>query len=214
MVVMARSPIDPIGNRHERTGTPSICTVQAPHWAMPQPNLVPVSPTISRSAHSSGISGGASISLASPLIRRLTIRHLRKATRRHSPSLATTIKLERRSVQKPLHFVEQAARRQDGNRRFHRLRCLRLWCFEAARRLYWKAEAAQQSREGNPPVRSRLAHYALSIFCALGGLVALPAASAVHAQTADAEPVQHEFIIRNFKTESGVVLPEAHIVYG
>jgi homoserine O-acetyltransferase len=63
-------------------------------------------------------------------------------------------------------------------------------------------------------VRSRLAHYALSIFCALGGLVALPAASAVHAQTADAEPVQHEFIIRNFKTESGVVLPEAHIVYG
>ena len=30
----------------------------------------------------------------------------------------------------------------------------------------------------------------------------------------DAEPVQHEFIIKNFKTESGSVLPEAHIVYG
>ena len=29
-----------------------------------------------------------------------------------------------------------------------------------------------------------------------------------------AKPVQHEFIIKNFKTESGVVLPEAHIVYG
>ncbi len=28
------------------------------------------------------------------------------------------------------------------------------------------------------------------------------------------EPVQHEFVIRNFKTESGVVLPEARIVYG
>jgi homoserine O-acetyltransferase len=28
------------------------------------------------------------------------------------------------------------------------------------------------------------------------------------------EPVRHEFVIKNFKTESGVVLPEAHIVYG
>jgi homoserine O-acetyltransferase len=27
-------------------------------------------------------------------------------------------------------------------------------------------------------------------------------------------PVRHEFVIKNFKTESGVVLPEAHIVYG
>jgi homoserine O-acetyltransferase len=37
-----------------------------------------------------------------------------------------------------------------------------------------------------------------------------------HAQAAtpDAEPVQHEFIIKNFKTESGTVLPEARIVYG
>ena len=30
----------------------------------------------------------------------------------------------------------------------------------------------------------------------------------------DAEPVQQEFIIKNFKTESGTVLPEARIVYG
>jgi homoserine O-acetyltransferase len=28
------------------------------------------------------------------------------------------------------------------------------------------------------------------------------------------EPVQHEFVIKNFKTESGVVLPQAKIVYG
>ncbi len=27
-------------------------------------------------------------------------------------------------------------------------------------------------------------------------------------------PVRHEFVIKNFKTEGGVVLPEAHIVYG
>ncbi len=28
------------------------------------------------------------------------------------------------------------------------------------------------------------------------------------------DPLRHEFVIKNFKTESGVVLPEAHIVYG
>src|SRR6202046_2631819 len=27
-------------------------------------------------------------------------------------------------------------------------------------------------------------------------------------------PVRHEFVIKNFKTESGTVLPEAHVVYG
>jgi hypothetical protein len=27
-------------------------------------------------------------------------------------------------------------------------------------------------------------------------------------------PVLHEFVIRNFKIESGAVLPEAHVVYG
>jgi homoserine O-acetyltransferase/O-succinyltransferase len=28
------------------------------------------------------------------------------------------------------------------------------------------------------------------------------------------KPVRHEFVIKNFKTESGVVIPEAHVVYG
>ena len=28
------------------------------------------------------------------------------------------------------------------------------------------------------------------------------------------EPVQHDFVIRGFRTESGAVLPEAHVVYG
>src|ERR1700712_4799386 len=28
------------------------------------------------------------------------------------------------------------------------------------------------------------------------------------------DPVRHEFVIHQFKTESGVVLPEAHLVYG
>src|SRR6185369_13830662 len=43
-------------------------TVQAPHCAMPQPNLVPVIPRMSRSTHSSGMSGGASKDFVSPLM--------------------------------------------------------------------------------------------------------------------------------------------------
>lgn len=47
-------------------------------------------------------------------------------------------------------------------------------------------------------------------------LTALLLAPALHAQRARSElqPERHEFVIHNFKTESGVVLPEAHIVYG
>src|SRR5262249_11606483 len=40
----------------ERTATPSICTVQAPHMAMPQPYFGPVIPSSSRNTHSSGMS--------------------------------------------------------------------------------------------------------------------------------------------------------------
>src|SRR5918996_907648 len=58
----------PAGRVHERMATPSMCTVQAPHWAMPQPYLVPVRPTTSRITHSRGISGGTSTSCIAPLI--------------------------------------------------------------------------------------------------------------------------------------------------
>src|ERR1700692_4539530 len=75
---MARGPIDPTANRQDRTGAPSTCTVQAPHCAIPHPNLVPVNPKISRSTQSRGISGGASIFLTSPFIRRLTMNYLVK----------------------------------------------------------------------------------------------------------------------------------------
>ncbi|MCY1543555.1 hypothetical protein D9M68_793770 [compost metagenome] len=37
-----------------------MCTVQAPHIAMPQPNLVPVSCKVSRSTHSNGVSAATS----------------------------------------------------------------------------------------------------------------------------------------------------------
>ena len=57
----------------ERIATPSICTVQAPHCAMPQPYLVPVSPTFSRIAHSRGVSSSTSTLIVLPLILRFAI---------------------------------------------------------------------------------------------------------------------------------------------
>jgi len=55
--------------------------------------------------------------------------------------------------------------------------------------------------------------------CLLRGFLAfsicLPAVvSAAQTAPAPAEPIEHTFVIRNFRTESGVVLPEAKIVYG
>ncbi len=45
-------------------------------------------------------------------------------------------------------------------------------------------------------------------------LLALLLAPAVTLAQTPAEPVQHTFTLHDFKTESGTVLPEAHIVYG
>ena len=52
MVVIADAPTLSMVVRQERVGWPSICTVQAPHWPMPQPNLVPVMPSTSRKTQS------------------------------------------------------------------------------------------------------------------------------------------------------------------
>src|SRR5215831_2011830 len=60
----------------DRTALPSMWTVQAPHWAMPQPYLVPVRPMLSRMTHSSGVSGSTSTSCDVPLMVSLTIRLL------------------------------------------------------------------------------------------------------------------------------------------
>src|SRR5712692_12116650 len=67
MVVTRRLATADTGVMHDRTGWPSTWTVHAPHWATPQPNLVPVRPSFSRSAHSSGMSGSASTVLLAPL---------------------------------------------------------------------------------------------------------------------------------------------------
>ena len=56
MVVIAAPSASATKVWQERTGIPSRCTVQAPQSAIPQPNLVPVSPTMSRIAQSSGMS--------------------------------------------------------------------------------------------------------------------------------------------------------------
>ena len=56
-----------IGVMQERVATPSTCTVQAPHSAMPQPNFVPVMPSTSRSTQSSGVSPSTSTLCVVPL---------------------------------------------------------------------------------------------------------------------------------------------------
>src|SRR5450756_1124042 len=56
------------GMMQDRTGTPPRWTVQAPHCAMPHPNLVPFRSSMSRSTQSRGISGGASTVADLPLI--------------------------------------------------------------------------------------------------------------------------------------------------
>src|SRR3989454_9033883 len=57
-IVVTRLPATAAtGSTQVRVATPSRCTVQAPHCAMPQPNLVPVSPSVSRNTQSNGVSG-------------------------------------------------------------------------------------------------------------------------------------------------------------
>ena len=68
MVVISASPTTLTGVTQERRGCPSICTVQAPQAATPQPNLVPVRLSSSLITQSSGVSESASISRDSPFI--------------------------------------------------------------------------------------------------------------------------------------------------
>ena len=57
MVVTLLPSTADTGVTQERTAWPSMCTVQAPHSAIPQPNFVPVSCKWSRMAHNSGMLG-------------------------------------------------------------------------------------------------------------------------------------------------------------
>ena len=61
---------------------------------------------------------------------------------------------------------------------------------------------------------SSLPAYTLLCLSLLVGQFAVRISPAQAADGPDSEPVQHEFVIDNFKTESGTVLPQARIVYG
>jgi homoserine O-acetyltransferase len=63
-------------------------------------------------------------------------------------------------------------------------------------------------------VQSRRPAYTLLCLSLLVGQFTVRISQAQAADTPGGDPVQHEFIIDNFKTESGTVLPQAHIVYG
>src|SRR5215469_1774184 len=60
MVVIFLPATLEIGVMQERVASPLMCTVQAPHSAMPQPNFVPVMFRVSRRTHNSGICGSTS----------------------------------------------------------------------------------------------------------------------------------------------------------
>src|SRR5688500_6785922 len=73
-MVVTRAPLTAdTGVMQERSAFPSTCTVQAPHWAMPQPNLVPVSLSSSRSTQSSGVLSSDCTETALPLRLNATI---------------------------------------------------------------------------------------------------------------------------------------------
>src|SRR5215467_10995175 len=55
------------GARHERVSAPLTWTLQAPHSPAPQPNLVPVSSSVSRRTQSSGVSASTLTLFSVPL---------------------------------------------------------------------------------------------------------------------------------------------------
>jgi hypothetical protein len=62
-----------IGVMDDRIALPLLCTVQAPQRAIRQPNFVPVSPSVSRKYHNSGMSGSASKLRSTPFTLSFTI---------------------------------------------------------------------------------------------------------------------------------------------
>src|ERR1700741_4420104 len=67
MVTICAPSRAPIGTEQDRIAVPLMCTVQAPHCAIPQPNFVPVKPRTSRKTQRSGVSGSMLICRDAPL---------------------------------------------------------------------------------------------------------------------------------------------------
>src|SRR5262249_35584604 len=78
-------PTVPTGTWHERVATPSMCTVQAPQRAIPQPYLVPVSPIVSRNTQSKGALDSTSTLEDFPLMARAIMVVLPNSTIRCPP---------------------------------------------------------------------------------------------------------------------------------
>src|SRR3954465_4865116 len=68
VVIFCASVTAETGMEQDRVATPSTCTVQAPHCAMPQPYFVPVRPTCSRITHRTGGVGSRSMLCDCPLM--------------------------------------------------------------------------------------------------------------------------------------------------
>src|SRR5688572_22084670 len=73
MVVIFWPAAAEMGVMHERMAAPLRCTVHAPHSAAPQPNLVPVMPSVSRRAHRMGVDSSALTAVSLPLMLRVGI---------------------------------------------------------------------------------------------------------------------------------------------
>ena len=86
----------PTTTSQARAALPSRCTVQAPHCAIPQPNLVPVSCSSSRNTHKSGVSGGLSLVTACPFKVNLTMPILLSRPWNQDNRFSTGGKLRRR----------------------------------------------------------------------------------------------------------------------
>ena len=83
--------------RHERTGSPSSCTVHAPQTPCSQPTCVPVSPAWWRMKSDSSVRGSTSPAYGAPLI--VTVDLHRAAIRARAPASARPV---RRPEQRPL----------------------------------------------------------------------------------------------------------------
>src|SRR5260221_2731677 len=71
MVVISLPAASATRLTHDRIASPFRWTVQAPHCAMPQPYLVPVSESVSRSTQSKGVPGSTSTFIVLPLTLRV-----------------------------------------------------------------------------------------------------------------------------------------------
>jgi hypothetical protein len=82
--------------RHDRTGSPPRCSVEAPHHPIPQPNFVPFRFSSSRSTHKSGMSVGTSTFIARPFT--ISVKAIRRLLKREAPTSIEKLALPKHAV--------------------------------------------------------------------------------------------------------------------